>query len=243
MPYSSLTGIYKNNSTMKKVIVTLSALLFFTFSLEAQFSVSAQFGFSAYQGDLHCRSDENIKLLDGLGLSFGLGGRYAISDVIGLRAEAALFRLSGSENNFGNDNHANRGWGFKNNFIEVAALIDYEILGRRTYGSSGFFKKNFTPIIFAGLGVNFNNSKVDFQNNSNSKIESDKGKENMVTVALPVGVGVKYYLSEQFSFAAEFGLRLPVSDYYDGVSESVNPDSNDGYAFMGLKAFFNINRN
>ena len=226
---------------MKKVTISVVLIFFTTFILQAQTSISAQFGFSAYQGDLHCRTDENIKLTDEFGLSFGLGGRYTISDVFGIRAEASLFRLNANENNFENIGHANRGWGFKNNLIEIVAMMDYEILGKKTYGSSGFFKKNFTPVIFAGLGMSFNNSNVNWQNDTNEKINNDKEKGSMVTIALPVGVGLKYYLSEQFSIGAEFGLRLPVSDYYDGVSESGNPDSNDGYAFMGLKAFFTIN--
>lgn len=226
---------------MKKVTLASIFLLFITCNLQSQTSISAQFGFSAYQGDLHCRSDKDISLFDEVGLSFGLGGRYALSDVIGVRAEATLFRLRGNENNFGHEGHANRAWSFKNNFIEAAAIIDYEILGKRTYGKSGVFNRHFTPVIFAGIGVAFNNSKVDWQNDANDKIENDIENGNTITLALPVGVGVKYYLSEQFSFAAEFGLRLPVSDYYDGVSESVNTESNDGYAFMGMKAFFIIN--
>ena len=226
---------------MKKVTLSLVFLFFITIHLQAQTSISAQFGFAAYQGDLHCRTDESISLMEEVGLSFGLGGRYAVSDLIGIRAEATLFRLSGNENNFGNESHANRGWSFKNNLVELAAMVDYEILGKRNYSNNGLFKKNLTPVIFAGLGMSINNSTVNWENSTNDKIESDKEKNRMVTVALPIGVGLKYYVSEQFAFATEFGLRLPISDYYDGVSASVNPESNDGYAFMGLKAFFTIN--
>jgi len=227
---------------MKKVTL----LILFSFLLSdysyAQWSVSAKFGLSGYQGDLHCRTDEDISMLEEIGLSFGLGARYAINSQFGVRGEAALVRLSGNENNFSDAQHDSRGWGFKHNFLELAAIADYEIFGKRVYGTDGTFKNVITPVVFAGVGMVFSRADVDWNNTSttNTNIETDEEKGGNITLAIPVGVGVKYYLSEQFCIGAEFGLRLPVSDYYDGVSKAGNPDENDSYAFGGLKAFFII---
>ena len=47
---------------MRKVTLTLVALLFYVFTIQAQITGSLKLGLSGYQGDLHCRRDEDIRL-------------------------------------------------------------------------------------------------------------------------------------------------------------------------------------
>ena len=224
---------------MRKLTLTLIALSIIVLSSHAQVNGSVKLGLAGYQGDLHCRSDESIKLLDELNGSFGIGVHLPLSKVIGFRGEATYFRLSADETQFQEPRHAARGWTFTNNFIEIAGLLDWEILGKRRY-KNGRFRRTLTPVIFGGIGLAFNRSEVDFKNVIDPNIEKDRPFDNSTSLAVPVGLGLKYYLSEKFALALEGGYRLPVSDYYDGVSQSGNPKENDTYAFGGIKAYFGL---
>ncbi len=223
---------------MVKLISTCIALFFSISSLTAQINFTAQFGLSGYEGDLHCFEDDGINLFDELGLSGGLGIRIPVSNQIGIRVEANFFSINGMDRNFDNEGHKNRGWLFKNNFVEMTSLVDYELFGAKNHTEYGKFKSFFTPVIFAGVGFNLNNPQIHWNDRTNKFIKADEIKNSKPIVAVPVGIGFKLYINEYMAISSEFGLRLPVSDYYDGISQAANPDQNDGYAFGGVKFFF-----
>ena len=224
---------------MRKYVITLAALCFYVCSLSAQINGSVKIGLTGYQGDLHCRSDESIGLFQELNPSIGLGVHIPFSRVIGFRGELTYFRLSGDETQFESPSHANRGWEFKDNLFEVSGLLDWEILGKRRY-KDGIFQRTLTPVIFAGVGLGFTNSSVDWKNSNNANIVRDKVYDKNAELTIPLGLGLKYYISEKFAIATELAFRMPVSDYYDGVSFSGNPNNDDLFGFGGVKAYFGL---
>ncbi len=224
---------------MRKLLTVIFALLVYVLSTNAQVNGSIKLGVTGYQGDLHCNTDESIGYLDNLNAALGIGVHVPFSKLVGLRGELTYFRLSGDDSNFQNTSHANRGWSFTNNILELSALLDYEPLGKRRF-KHGRFRRTITPVIFGGVGLGFTNTKVDWNNDNNSNINEDNVFRKNAELALPIGIGLKYYHSEKLAFGLEGGLRLPVSDYYDGVSRAGNPDNNDSYAFLGLKAYFGL---
>lgn len=228
---------------MKNVTIILVALLCLSFSIQAQIDGSFKVGLSSYQGDLYDLSDEKNKLLDEVNLSFGVGIRLPLSNILGFRAEATYFQLSGDETKFNSTSGNNRGWGFNNKFLEITALVDYEILGNQGgFSESGKFKRSITPVIFGGLGLAFNNPKVNWKNATSPGITTDENDVPNAIITLPIGLGLKYYISERLSLSLEAGYRLPISDYYDGISEGANPAKNDSFAFGGLKVYFALGR-
>lgn len=225
--------------TMKKLLF-LTFIFLPHFSLFAQLNGSLKLGLGAYEGDLYSRTDHNIDILDEVKLAFGVGVRVPFSEVLGLRAEATVFRLSGDETQFENIGHRSRGWIFNNNFLEIAAIVDWELLGKKRFGET--FKPTLTPVVFGGIGLMFNNPEVNFKNSTHPNINQDKEDGGKIQLALPVGLGFKYYFSENFAFAVECGVRLPISDYYDGVSFAANASNNDSYGFGGIKGYFRIGK-
>ncbi len=225
---------------MRKFVITFITLSLYAISLNAQINGSVKLGLTGYQGDLHCRSDESIGLFQELNPSFGVGVHLPLSRVIGFRGELSYFRLTGDETQFETPAQTNRGWAFKDNLFEVSALLDWEILGRRRYDISGNFKKTLTPVIFGGVGLGFTNSEVDWKNSTNANISTDQVYDKNAELTIPLGIGLKYYFSEKLALAAELAMRMPVSDYYDGVSFSGNPENDDLFAFGGVKAYFGL---
>lgn len=230
---------------MSKIISTLLFIFLSCASIidtQAQVDGSLKLGLAGYQGDIHCRTDDNIGLLDQLKASFGLGARFPISQSLGLRAEGTYFHLTADEDNFANVGHNQRGWEFENKFIELGAMLDYEFLRNKRFGENGQFTKGLTPLVFAGLGVIFNNPEVDFKGLNPAGLSTDLDKGDNIRLTLPVGLGLKYYISEGFALALESGVRLPISDYYDGVSLAASPDGKDAFGFGGLKGYFRLGK-
>lgn len=219
-------------------------LAFFTFIsiTQAQVTGSLKLGFSGYQGDIHCRTDDAIGVLEALNPSFGIGARIPLAKALGLRAEATYFQLSADETEFDNIGHNNRGWVLDNKFLEIGALLDYEFFHNKRFNENGEFKRGLSPLIFGGVGLAFNDPEVDFKDSTNPNIVQDTENANKALLAIPVGVGLKYYISEAFALALETGVRLPISDYYDGVSLSASSEQNDAYGFGGLKGYFRLGK-
>jgi len=57
------------------------------------------------------------------------------------------------------------------------------------------------------------------------------------TLAIPIGIGLKFAYSPTISFGAELGVRYLFSDYIDGFT-SVNSKHNDLYYLMNLKVIY-----
>ena len=225
---------------MKRLITTFIALAMFAFNVEAQIAGSVKLGLAGYQGDVHCRTDENIGALSRLSASFGLGARIPLAEAVGLRVEGTYFSLSADETEFSDKGHISRGWTFENKFLELAALVDWEILGNRRFDENGKFKRTLTPLVFGGVGLAFNNPEVNFAGSNHPEIPTDMDEGDGIQFAVPVGVGLKYYLTEKFALGLETGVRLPLHDYVDGVSLTANPDENDAYGWGGLKAYVGL---
>ena len=234
--------LMRKPTTMRKMFIGIAAFAILIPSITAQISGSVKIGLSGYQGDLHCRTDENIQFFDGLKASLGLGVRLPLSNALGIRGEATYFQIDGDESEFGDVGHANRGWSFKHNFIELSALIDWELLGNRRFSKEDKkFRRTLTPVLFAGGGLVLSNPKVDFKNASSQKISNDIEEGRKVNFSLPIGIGLKYYLTEDFALAVETGIRMPVSDYYDGLGQA-GGEALDSYGFGGVKAYLNFGK-
>ena len=61
-----------------------------------------------------------------------------------------------------------------------------------------------------------------------------------VTLAVPLGISLKYSLPRDFYVSLESGYRFVTTDYLDGISKTGNPNRRDTYFYTGLtltKAF------
>lgn len=191
---------------------------------------------SGHQGDVHSISDENIGLFSQLNTSYGLGLRLPVGKVLGIRAEGTYFRLSGDEREYAERGHRARGWAFENKFVEASVLLDYRF--RKDLTTLRETPRTVIPVVFAGIGVMFGNPDVNFRSGTPPAAAIDLAAGDDPQLTLPVGLGLHYVLSNKFTLAFETAFRLPVSDYYDGISVTANPNANDVFAFAGMKVYY-----
>lgn len=124
-----------------------------------------------------------------------------------------------------------RNYSFKSKVTEFSSKVEYNFLDY--FDETG--KKNFTPYLFFGMGINMlkniekNNIKVSGKNNFN--------------LIFPFGLGFKYLYKNRFSLALEFEIKKTLTDEIDILenNESLvknfqygNPKSNDFYYFTGF---------
>lgn len=154
--------------------------------------------------------------------------RHNFSQAFTLRANAGLGRLVANDTLTNEPFQQARGTSFRSGIQEASLLMEYNFLN-----FSGLRKaKNWTPYLFAGLGLH----SAGLQN----EVEKSIGKR----IHFPLGAGVKYEFKRPWSVGLEFGTRFTSTDYLDGYGPKTfngtdklgngNPDTKDLYSYIGV---------
>lgn len=120
----------------------------------------------------------------------------------------------------------NRNLHFKSPIAELALRVDYfpfkEYFGHiyRSNGVVGKRVNNISPYLFAGIGGFWYNPKAEYQGNWEKlrPLQTEGVEYSSLSIALPVGLGLKYAIDKQWSIGLEVGLRYTFTDYLDDVS-------------------------
>ena len=115
--------------------------------------------------------------------------------------------------------------------IEFSGQYEFYFLQEeRRLKSAAMFNRrgmvnNYSTIgayVFAGAGAAFYWSNLELERRSFDVYKTKPG----VTLALPIGFGIKYILSDQWLLGWELGYRHTLSDFLDGIQTpwSKNPD-------------------
>ena len=224
-------------SILKETLWTLIILAGIYFTANAQTNVAKfQFGINAgafvYQGDLTPEAFGSYKTLRPtislfvakfLSSSFALRGNLAFG---GLRGNDALYDHP--------EYRQQRNFNFRSPVVEMSGLAEWNILARN------YISRGFSPYVFAGAGISFLQIKRDYSNldavyfGDGSEVVMGLTADAQhslpkVLLVLPVGIGVRYYLSDRIGIGAETSYRIMSNDYLDGFSQSANPAKGDHY--------------
>jgi opacity protein-like surface antigen len=218
------------NFTLIKLFTILQ--LVFVTSLSAQWQIGLQGGRNFAEGDAHCWEDSKINPLTNTGVAFGAFAEYLFKDKrLGTRLHYSYIPLKFDESRYGSvAGHATRAYKGKNKASDLSLELVAHLLR----------KKRLHPYLFGGVGLQFAKYDILWNAATRSTDELNKIKEDQqhgnTNFILPVGGGLQYRVNDRLGFHAESSMRLPVSDYYDGISISANPDANDwyGYGMLGL---------
>jgi len=108
------------------------------------------------------------------------------------------------------------------NLIEASAQYEFYFLQEeRRLKSAAMFNRrgmvnNYSTIgayVFAGAGGVVYWSDLDVERRPIDTYKPEAG----ITLALPIGVGIKYVLSDQWMLGWELGYRHTISDFLDGI--------------------------
>lgn len=231
------------------VVVLVIAISIGNFQLKAQDWEGGLFaGVTNYQGDLVVPSFTLKELNYGAGLVI----RHNMTRKMALRGNLLFGRIDGRDDNWSEPEfRQRRNFSFDSPITELSLTFEYSPLNENEwFDTNGKFIKKISPYGFAGLGVSFWDPATDFNVADNgeppfgatlAEVEADRdGDFSTTALVIPIGAGVKADLTEKIIGGLEFGMRLPFTDYLDGVSIAANPDRNDWYWFAGATITFRI---
>lgn len=156
-----------------------------------------------------------------------LGYRFYISPMFAVKGDLSYGRLNGDDALTTETFRQNRNLSFRSPVIELAARFEFyplkEYFGHlyRTNGVVGKKVNHWSPYIFLGVGGAWFNPKAKYQGDwvALQPLKTEGVDYKKIMGVFPMGLGVKYAISNQLSIGLEMGLRYTTSDYVDDVSD------------------------
>ncbi|MFT3825913.1 MAG: DUF6089 family protein [Chitinophagaceae bacterium] len=217
---------------MKKLtLVTLLLVsLLCSYSVKAQYEAIVQegeIGISAgaahYFGDLNTRAKLNRPKL-----AMGVFFRKQFKNYIGVRVQAHFAQLGYSDvYNTDNEYQRRRNLSFNTNVFELTLQGDFNFF-KFVPGDPNY---RFTPYITLGAGIftydpyaYLNGQKVYLRplgtEGQGTAAYPDRKPYNTMAFCFPLGVGVKYALTDKINIGFEITHRFTTTDYLDDVSKT-----------------------
>ncbi|MGM9811558.1 MAG: DUF6089 family protein [Muribaculaceae bacterium] len=183
---------------MKKlaVIMLMIASMMAAQAQEYRFEAGGAIGMSGYLGDAN-----NANLLKKPGYVAGGLFRYIINSRMALKANLLTAKISGNSANLANVYPDEQTYAFSSQLYDLGAQFEFNFLN---YGiGSKYLKlKRISPYLTLGVGATL-----------------ATGDGDAFTLNVPMGVGVKYKLSERLNIGLEFTMRKTFSDELDGLKD------------------------
>lgn len=226
------------NKTNKAGVFTIVVLSVSISVANAQLNLSnwqigVQGGVLVYQGDLTPSALGSYKTVKPT-LGFYISRVLTPSFIV--RTNLAFGTLRGNESLYKTPAYRQqRNLSFSSPVTEISELLVWNMFGN----NGNEIGKRFSPYLFGGAGVSFLNvsrssslNKAFFVNDPQVEIGLDQDLNRTpprAILALPVGIGLEYYLTPNIALTAETNFRYTFTDYLDGFSRAANPAKNDFY--------------
>ena len=227
-----------------KTLRAFSALCLFIFtffiansqsSLIPKYEIGVHLGTFIYQGDL---TPNDLGAFNTMKPGFGVSGTRNLNSHYAVRFQLLHGWLKGDDATYENPAwRQQRNFNFTTPVTELSLQVVRNIIGLMP-NEAGII--NFSPYVFAGLSYSFLKIKRDWSKFNYSHFAGEPAVINGLTedinhkvpksiFSIPIGLGVRYGISEKLSFSLEGTYRILNTDYLDGFSQAANPDLNDHY--------------
>ncbi|MBV4359943.1 DUF6089 family protein [Pinibacter aurantiacus] len=179
------------------------------------------------------------------GLQANITRLFYPSLAVRLGATVGQFAASDVKSAFKQSYREYRKYDFTTSFAELSLMAQWTPFGKANW--------RLNPYLLGGAGISYLHvkndwSKIDFDNFAGENLqqrllEDSAEKHTFFAPVLPLGVGLKYDVSEKVSLKAEWINRITFSDYLDGFSKAANPDKKDRYSSVMLSLNYAFGRN
>ena len=192
-------------------------LLCFTTFLQAQnYEVGLLLGTSSYSGDI----SPSTKLFSSAKNheALGLFARFDINRRLSWRVSYNYAKISGDDANALDPARVNRNLSFRSNIHELSLIGELNPIGS---------DRRFYPYLFGGAAIFRHNPETVYQGQlvdlqplgtEGQGITGFGNKYSLTQIAIPLGVGVKFRITDHLNLGVELGIRKTFTDYLDAVS-------------------------
>lgn len=246
---------------MKKLLLLFVAALSMTIGYAQNSELGVSLDAWNYMGDLNAN---RTPYLGETNIGFGLFYRNNFANQFSLRINAQYGEISGDDANFPERASDANAMSFTSSFFNVGGNLEWNFLGGpgrssiyyeadgskvssedlesgnhgtlyqadgTVFSGSPTSGRTWVPYITVGVGATFINPTLV----SNPVLTDDYSK---VSLIIPVGLGIKYYLNDRWLLGLEAMLIPSTTDYLDGASRRM--DTNDWYANVGLSIGYRL---
>jgi len=174
-------------------------------------------GFANYYGDLQNKPIT----LDQSSLAIGAGLKYDLTEHIAIRSGFMYGRI-GADDKRNKSSLQFRNLNFQSKVFEWNVLAEYSLFDLN--------ERNISPYVFGGIAIfHFNPYTFDSLGNKHFlqplSTEGqglpqypDRDPYKLTQFSIPLGIGIKYRVTDRVVLGYEFGLRKTFFDYLDDVS-------------------------
>lgn len=216
----------------KKIIFTTVFLFLLSLQSFSQFDadklrLTLGLGPSAYLGEL---IQGDVPLLKQSSLSFSTGLTYDITQQFRARFNVSFLGVRGDDKLATRADLKDRNLSFKSFVWDVGFMGEYDFVDRDIY--------NIVPYGFLGVGI-YHFNPYTYDSSVGKVYLHDIGTEGQylesggypkpygkTQLNVPIGLGLRYELSERVTLGVELNYRFLFSDYLDDVSSSNYVDPN-----------------
>ncbi len=165
---------------------------------EYRMEIGVGAGLNGYLGDFNSNITKDLQPMA------SVIARYVLNPYMGLRMNVSYGTMKGSSADVETyyPDYATMPYTFKNTLYDVCLTYEYNFW---PYGTGRDYRgaKRLVPFVFAGIGGTY----VD---------TPDKGK---FAFNMPLGLGVKYKMSERLNLGLEWAIHFAQTDEIDGVKD------------------------
>ncbi len=202
------------------ILMSCPTFTYAQYSFAQHSEVGLWLGSGTYFGDLN-RDFSFQKTKPAVGVLY----RFHYNEYVSLKAGVGLTWLAHADSLSNNPFQKVRNLSFKTSLIEAAAQIDLHFKRFRP----GDERHAFTPYLTMGLAAFYFNPKAELNGETyNLQALGTEGQQNTdfsgrkpyrkIQLAIPIGVGVKYWMRGNWTCFFEVNYRTALTDYLDDVS-------------------------
>ncbi|GAB4047737.1 DUF6089 family protein [Spirosoma litoris] len=213
-------------------------------------SVSFGGGTSTYFGELNPYSTPLRSLFNLPRWNLGLGYTRQFTPHFAARVAFTWARIVGDDYTFSKSNPQKYALQYVTNLNFRNDIKEFAITGIYNFiedGRNSDVRAKFTPYLFGGLALVAHSPETMPGDSLQQAYKLDKWVKlqplhtegqgqpgyqkpySLVTLAIPVGIGARYRLNDNFNIGAEIGYRMTLTNYLDDVGGAYpNPDAVQG---------------
>lgn len=204
-----------------KLLKILMLLLLPALANAQYWEAGAFAGLSNYVGDLSANSQTIY--MQNTGFSGAVFARYNINDLSAVRLALGYAGLSGTDALADSEAIRTRNLSFSSDVIELALTGELNLPGYQPYN----LNQPLSPYLFAGISAFYHNPTANFGGENirlrplgteGQGLQDRPAPYSSIAFAIPMGLGVKYAVTDRLNIGIEFGARMTFTDYLDDVS-------------------------
>lgn len=237
-------------SSISKKAITIAPVLLLSYTfLSAQiftnrFEAGINAGAFIYQGDL---TPEPLGAYATIKPQFGFYAAYLLNRSFSVRGNFSFGSLKGDDAKYASPEYRQqRNFKFTTPVTEFTGMLVWDIFRKNGVEQ----RRGFAPYLFAGAGIALFNIQRDATRYNAAYFNNEGVSTGLIAdlahtppralPVIPIGAGLKYFISPRLAIHAETNYRLMSSDYLDGFSQAANDGKKDNFYSHSIGLIFSL---